>query len=76
MLAVSVDVDPRAVTPFITERNFTFTVGLDPKMELANVYGVRGLPASFVLDRQGHLTALASGRGGGTTRPAERSSKG
>ena len=61
MLAVSVDANPRAVTPFITEHKFTFTVGLDPNMELANAYGVRGLPASFVVDRQGRLTALALG---------------
>ena len=61
MLAVSVDADPRAVTPFITEHKFTFTVGLDPNMELTNAYGVRGLPASFVVDRQGRLTALALG---------------
>ncbi len=61
MLAVSVDADRRAVTPFIDEHKFTFAVGLDPKMELANAYSVRGLPASFVVDRQGHLTALALG---------------
>jgi len=61
MLAVSVDADPRAVTPFITEHKFTFTVGFDSNMELANAYGVRGLPASFVVDRQGHLAAFALG---------------
>lgn len=33
MLAVSVDADPGAVTPFIKEDKFTFTVGLDTKME-------------------------------------------
>ena len=37
------------------------TVGLDPKMELANAYGVRALPASFIVDRRGHLAALALG---------------
>jgi len=61
MVAVSVDADPRAVTPFLEEQRFTFTVGLDPKMELANAYGVRGLPASFIVDRQGRLAALALG---------------
>ena len=61
MLAVSVDGDRRAVTPFLNEHQFTFTVGLDPEMELANAYGVRGLPASFVVDRRGYLTALALG---------------
>ena len=61
MLAVSVDADPKVVTPFLEEHRFTFTVGLDPKMELANTYGVRALPASFIVDREGHLAALAFG---------------
>ena len=61
MLAVSVDADPKVVTPFLKEQRFTFTVGLDPKMELANTYGVRALPASFIVDREGHLAALAIG---------------
>lgn len=61
MLAVSVDADPRVVAPFVKERKFTFTIGLDPKMELANAYGVRGLPASFIVDGEGHLAALALG---------------
>jgi hypothetical protein len=29
--------------------------------ELANAYGVRALPASFIVDRQEHLAALALG---------------
>src|SRR5262252_5824564 len=61
MLAVSVDADPKAVAQFLNEQRFTFTVGLDPKMELANTYGVRALPASFIVDRQGRLAALALG---------------
>jgi len=61
LLAISVDADPRVVTPFLTQHRFTFTVGVDPKMELANTYGVRALPASFLVDREGHLAALALG---------------
>jgi len=61
MLAVSVDADLKAVAQFLNEQRFTFTVGLDPKMELANTYGVRALPASFIVDRQGRLAALALG---------------
>jgi len=61
MFAVSVDADPKAVAQFLNEQRFTFTVGLDPKMELANTYGVRALPASFIVDRQGRLAALALG---------------
>jgi peroxiredoxin len=36
-------------------------VGLDPKMELANTYGVRALPSSFVIDRDGRLAGVAVG---------------
>lgn len=61
MVAVSVDSEPRAVPPFLADRRFTFSVGLDPKMELANRYGVRGLPSSFIVDRAGNLHAVAFG---------------
>ena len=61
MLAISVDADPASITPFLGERQFTFTVGLDPKMSVATTYGVRGLPASFIVDREGNLAAVALG---------------
>jgi peroxiredoxin len=61
MLAVSVDADPAVVKPFVTEGRFSFSVGLDPKMEVANAYGVRALPSSFIIDREGKVTAMALG---------------
>jgi len=61
MLAVSVDADSKVVMPFLTEHRFTFAVGLDPQMRLADAYGVRALPASFIIDREGRLAALALG---------------
>jgi peroxiredoxin len=61
MLAVTVDSNPKLSTPFVEKHGFTFTVGYDPKMELANTYGVRALPSSFVIDRDGRLTAVAVG---------------
>lgn len=61
MLAVTVDGNPKLAAPFVERHGFTFVVGHDPKMELANTYGVRALPSSFVIDRDGRLTALAIG---------------
>jgi peroxiredoxin len=61
LVAVSVDADPKKVTPFVTEHKLTMTIGVDPKMNLANTYGVRALPSSFVVGRDGHLAALAIG---------------
>jgi peroxiredoxin len=61
LLAVSVDTDAALVKPFLEKYRLTFPVALDAKMDLANTYGVRALPASFLIDRNGYLTALALG---------------
>jgi peroxiredoxin len=61
MLAISIDADPKAVGPFLTEHKLSFPVGLDPKMEVANGYGVRALPSTFIVDRDGNMAALAIG---------------
>lgn len=61
MVAVALDVDPRVVAPFVTKHGFTFQVVTDPKMGVANAYGVRALPATVLVDRAGHLAALALG---------------
>ena len=61
MLAVTVDVDPKLVTPFLGKLGLTFAVGLDTKMEVAQTYGVRALPSSFVIDRQGMMAGVALG---------------
>jgi len=61
LLAVSIDAEPTAVGPFVAQHGFTFPVGLDPAMQLAAAYRVRGLPASFILDREGRMAALALG---------------
>lgn len=61
MVAVSVDTDGGAVKPFLARHEFAFRVALDPTMGLANTYGVRALPSSFIVDRKGMLAALAIG---------------
>jgi peroxiredoxin len=61
LIAVSVDADPKKVAPFVAEHKLTFPIGLDPRMEMANTYGVRALPSSFIVARDGNLAALAIG---------------
>ncbi len=61
MVAVSVDADTAKVKPFLAAHKFTFRVVMDPPMTLANTYGVRALPSSFIVDRKGTLAALAIG---------------
>jgi len=61
LVAVSIDADPKVVGPYVRASNLTFPIALDPKAEVATAYGVRALPSSFVVDRQGTMTALALG---------------
>lgn len=62
VLAVSVDAEgARVVIPFVEEHKFSYPIGLDPKMALAEKYGVYALPSSFLVDRRGNLVALAIG---------------
>jgi len=61
LVAVSVDTDPSKVGHFVTAHRLTFPVGLDPKTRVAELYGVRALPSTFLIDREGNLTALALG---------------
>ena len=61
LVAVSLDARPAAVTPYLSQGGFTFPVALDPGMDLASAYGVRALPASFIVDRLGVIVAMALG---------------
>jgi thiol-disulfide isomerase/thioredoxin len=61
MVAVSLDASSPVVTSYLAEGRFTFPVALDPKMDLANSYGVRALPATFIVDPRGELVAMALG---------------
>jgi peroxiredoxin len=61
LVAVSLDADRGPVKPFVTEHRLTFPIGFDSKLEVANLYGIRALPASFIVDRDGQVAALALG---------------
>ena len=61
LVAVSVDTDPQKVVPFVAEHKLTFPIAFDTKMAVADKYGVRALPSSFILGREGELAALALG---------------
>lgn len=62
VLAISVDAEgAKVVVPFVKELKLTFPIGLDPRMTLAQQYGVLGIPSSFLVDQKGRLVALALG---------------
>jgi len=61
LVAVSVDADPQKVVPFAAAHKLTFPIVFDSKMTVAEKYGVRALPSSFILRRDGNLAGLALG---------------
>ena len=55
---VAISLDKLAAAPveaFMKEVGATYRVALDPSWDTARTYGVRGLPATFLLDRAGNV---------------------
>jgi peroxiredoxin len=62
VLAISVDGGgEKAVKSFMTKRGYTFTTLVDVGMDIARKYGVRGVPTTYVINRQGAIVAHGFG---------------
>ena len=62
VVALSMDsAGAKVVKPFIEHAKFTYPVALDPRMEVAQLYGARSVPSTFIIDRSGALRAIALG---------------
>jgi len=61
ILAVNVQEGPEAVRAFIRELKLTFPVVLDPKGRAAMAYVVRGLPATYLINRNQIIVGRAIG---------------
>jgi peroxiredoxin len=62
MIAVSNDIfGAQVVEPYIRAQDFTFPVGLDPKLEASNQFGVISLPTTFLIDPQGKIIGVLNG---------------
>ncbi len=54
ILAVSIDAGQKSVVKnFLQEFKLTFPALLDPDMEVLRLYRIFGLPATFLIDKQG-----------------------
>jgi peroxiredoxin len=62
MIAISNDIfGEQVVKPYIQAQNFTFPVGLDPKLEISNRFGVISLPTTFLIDPRGKIIGVLNG---------------
>jgi len=62
ILAVSSDVQGAAVVqPFMERYRLSFPALLDPRGRVGGMYGVRSIPTSYLLDRQGRVVSREIG---------------
>lgn len=61
VLAINSQEDAATVQRFINTQGFTFSVLLDTQARVINQYKVRGLPTSFVIDRDGIVRYVHTG---------------
>jgi peroxiredoxin len=58
MLAISIDgTGMKAVAPYVTRHGYTMPTAIDPEMQVARKFGVRGVPTTFIINRQGEVVA-------------------
>ena len=61
ILAVNLGEDPPVVTKFMAAYGFSFPVLLDVKQVVAQEYNIRGIPASFFIDKGGIIRDIKIG---------------
>jgi cytochrome c biogenesis protein CcmG/thiol:disulfide interchange protein DsbE len=61
VIAVNVDRERADADRFLREHPAQFRIVYDPDGQLPEKYGVRGMPTSFLIDRDGHIQARHEG---------------
>jgi peroxiredoxin len=57
------------VRRFVTAHHVGYPVALDPRLNVANRFQVKGTPDTIVIDRRGHIAARITGRSAVTRLP-------
>ena len=60
-LAVNLQEDEKTVATFLKANGLNFPVALDRKGQTPSLYGVRGIPTTYVVDRSGVIIAMVVG---------------
>jgi peroxiredoxin len=60
-LAVDIGEQQKAVEAFIKEGDLSFPVALDDSGRVSEVYGIRSIPTTFIIDRDGSIIAAVVG---------------
>ena len=60
-LAVDIQEGRNEVEAFMKERGFTFPVALDAEGKAAALYGIRSIPTTIIVDKDGNIIAALAG---------------
>lgn len=55
IIAINLDEDSQLAHAFLKQYPAGFTIGFDPTGDSAEAYGLRGMPSSYLIDRNGKL---------------------
>ena len=61
VLAVGMGEDTKKISKFAEKYGFTFPMVADPKMEITNLYGVKNIPVTYLIDPEGVVLGRALG---------------
>lgn len=61
ILAVNIQEKKHVVVNFLEKNNYTFPVVLDVNAEAATIYQVRSIPTTYIIDKEGYITAAFAG---------------
>lgn len=61
IIAVNLSEDKTTVESFINLNGYSFKIGMEENYELSNAYGAYSIPLSFMVDKDGKITAVQVG---------------
>ncbi|MGQ9659269.1 MAG: TlpA family protein disulfide reductase [Thermochromatium sp.] len=61
VIAINLDEERQEAERFIQQYPVRFTIGVDPAGKCPRLYAVRGMPTSYLIDRQGRIREVHEG---------------
>lgn len=61
VIAVNMDQERDAAASFLAEHRVSFPIGRNPKGDVAELFGVIGMPSSYIIDRDGVIRKTHAG---------------
>ncbi len=61
VIAITLDESPGDATAFLRKYPAAFTVAFDRKGKVAEAYGLKVMPTSYLIDKKGYITGVYEG---------------